>query len=50
MFWGCFPYSRTGTLIPIEGMMNSEKYKALLGQRLSIQLDKVQADATFQQD
>ena len=52
MFWGCFSYSGTGTLIPIEGMMNSEKYKSLLGQRLAIELDKVQGRgiAIFQQD
>lgn len=52
MFWGCFSYSGTGALIPFEGMMNNEKYKALLGQRLAIELDKVQAEGTamFQQD
>lgn len=52
MFWGCFSYSGTGTLIPIEGMMNSEKYKAMLGQRLDTELAKVQAKGTaiFQQD
>lgn len=52
MFWGCFSYKGTGSLVPIEGMMNSLKYKDLLEQRLQAELDKVDAngEAVFQQD
>lgn len=30
MFWGCFSYCGTGLLVPIQGMMNSEKYIKVL--------------------
>ena len=52
MFWVSFSYSGTGTLNSIEGMMDSETYKALLGQHLVTELDEVQAEGTaiFQQD
>lgn len=52
MFWGCFSYKGTGSLVPIEGMMNSEKYKNLLEQKLENELRKLDANgqALFQQD
>ncbi|CAK9833147.1 Transposable element Tcb1 transposase [Anthophora retusa] len=52
MFWGCFSHSGPGTLVPVEGMMNSEKYKAMLEEHLVRELEKVQVndDAIFQQD
>lgn len=52
MFWGCFSYMGPGKLIPIEGMMNSERYKAMLEQNLTTQLENVQAvdGPIFQQD
>ncbi|XP_040263680.1 insulin-like growth factor I isoform X2 [Bufo bufo] len=52
MFWGCFSYSGPGKLIPVEGMMNSEKYKAMLDQCWAQELEKVQANGNemFQQD
>lgn len=52
MFWGCFSYKGTGSLVPVEGIMNSEKYKDLLEQRLEAELRKVDANgkAVFQQD
>lgn len=52
MFWGCFSYVGTGSLVPIEGMMNSLKYKELLEQKLATELKKVNPDGNviFQQD
>lgn len=52
MFWGCFSYKGTGKLIPVEGMMNSEKYKEMLETCLSRELEKIQAagEPIFQQD
>lgn len=52
MFWGCFSYKGTGCLVPIEGMMNSQKYRDLLEHRLEAELRKVDANsqAVFQQD
>ena len=26
MFWGCFSYAGVGSLFPVEGMMNSDRY------------------------
>lgn len=52
MFWGCFSYKGTGSLVPIKGMMNSQKYKDLLENKLEAELRKVNANgqAVFQQD
>jgi hypothetical protein len=30
MFWGCFTFTGPSSLIPIEGMINSEKYSDIL--------------------
>ena len=30
MFWGSFSYSGVGSLVPIEGMMNLDKYIAVI--------------------
>lgn len=52
MFWGCFSYAGTGSLVPVEGMMNSQKYKELLERKLSAELTKADqsGNAVFQQD
>lgn len=52
MFWGCFSYMGVGGLVPIEGMMNSEKYKSLLEKYLDKELRKCQPQgrAILQQD
>lgn len=34
MFWGCVTYSGVGTLVPIAGNMNLEKYIETLDQNL----------------
>ncbi|KAK9751429.1 hypothetical protein QE152_g5027 [Popillia japonica] len=38
MFWGCFSYNGTGSLVAIEGMINSQKYKDLLVRTLEAEL------------
>ena len=38
MFWGCFTHEGPGALIPIKGMMNSDKYIHLLKTRIIPQL------------
>ena len=39
MFWGCFSYEGTGCLIPIEGMMNSDRYIRLIETRITHELE-----------
>lgn len=52
MFWGCFSYMGVGSLVPIDGMMNSQKYKSMLEQHLNKELEKCQPQggAILQQD
>ncbi|KAJ4435974.1 hypothetical protein ANN_18597 [Periplaneta americana] len=52
MFWGCFTHEGPGALIPIKGMMNSDKYIHLLETRIVPQLQKSFLDGRgmFQQD
>ncbi|KAJ4440087.1 hypothetical protein ANN_08220 [Periplaneta americana] len=52
MFWGCFTHEGPGALIPIKGMMNSDKYIHLLETRIVPQLQKSFPDGrgVFQQD
>ncbi|KAJ4447111.1 hypothetical protein ANN_09111 [Periplaneta americana] len=52
MFWGCFTHEGPGALIPIKGMMNSDKYIHLLKTRIVPQLQKSFPDGrgVFQQD
>ena len=50
MFWGSFIAKGPGRLIIIEGMMNSDKYKATLQSRLLPVLERlVDGDCIFQQ-
>ncbi|KAJ4433945.1 hypothetical protein ANN_16264 [Periplaneta americana] len=51
MFWGCFTHEGPGALIPIKGMMNSDKYIHLLEIRIVPQLQKSFLDGrgVFQQ-
>ena len=44
MFWGCFTHEGPGTLIPIKGMMSSNKYIHLLETRIIPQLQKSFSD------
>ncbi|KAJ4450863.1 hypothetical protein ANN_02295 [Periplaneta americana] len=52
MCWGCFTHEGPGALIPIKGMMNSDKYIHLLETRIVPQLQKSFPDGrcVFQQD
>ena len=52
MFCGCFTHEGPGALIPIKGMMNSDKYIHLLETRIIPQLQKSFPDGrgVFQQD
>jgi hypothetical protein len=52
MFWGCFLYMGVGSLVPIEGMINSQKYKSMLEKRLDTEHQKCQPQggAILQQD
>ena len=52
MFWSSFNAKGTGRLINVEGMMNSDKYKAALQTYLlpTMQRDFPYGDSIFQQD
>lgn len=52
MFWGCFSAKGPGRLVIIEGMMNSDKYKATLDTHLlpTMTRDFPDGDGIFQQD
>lgn len=52
MFWGCMSYNGPGPLVPIEGMMNSDKYIALLERRVVPLLLQMfpESNGIFQQD
>ena len=49
MFWGCFSRSKIGSLIPINGYMNSMKYLELLKDKLKANLQTTGSE-TFQND
>ena len=40
MFWGSFSYHGIGSLLPIEGMMNAEKYIQVLEEKVVRDLAK----------
>lgn len=52
MFWGCMSYNGPGPLVPVEGMMNSDKYIHLLQSRVVPLLSQMfpESDGIFQQD
>ena len=52
MFWGSFDAKGTGRLINVEGMMNSDKYKAVLLTHLlpTMQRDFPDGDGVFEQN
>jgi len=52
MFWGTFTVKGPGRLIPVDGMMNSDKYKEILTKHLLpvIKNDFPDGNAIFQQD
>ena len=52
MFWGTLTARGPGRLIPVDGMMNSDKYKAILTKHLVPVLKREYPDgkAIFQQD
>ncbi|KAJ4425709.1 hypothetical protein ANN_27905 [Periplaneta americana] len=52
MFWGCFAHEGPGALIPIKGMINSDKYIHLLETRIVPHLQKSFSDGrgVLQQD
>ena len=49
MFWGCFSYKGPGCLIPIDGMMNSDRYIHLIETRITRELES-QQNPIFQHD
>ena len=52
MFWGSFSYHGIGSLLPIEGMMNAEKYIQVLEEKVVRDLVKAFPDGSgvYQQD
>ena len=50
MFWGCFNEGGLGPLVPIEGILNSEKYKELLEKYLVPIFEKSDKKLIFMQD
>ena len=52
MFWGCFSYYGVGSLKPVEGMMNSEKYLHVLTKKIIPEMARKfpKASGIFQQD
>ena len=52
MFWGCFGFSGIGTLVPIEGMMNSARYTELIQRTIVRDMQRAfpEAGGIFQQD
>ena len=50
MFWGCFSKHDLGPLVPIEGILNSEKYKELLEKYLVPIFEKSDKKLIFMQD
>jgi transposase len=52
MFWGCFSYYGPGPLVPVTGMMNSEKYQPMLVERMIPEMKKrwPNGGGIFQQD
>lgn len=51
MFWGCFSFFGPGSLVPITGMMNSQKYLEILQDRMVPELLKVNGgNPIFQHD
>lgn len=50
MFWGCFSRAGLGTLVAIEGNMNSEKYLSLLENVLLKELEESDCPMIFMQD
>ena len=50
MFWGCFSINGPGSLVPVEGMMNSKAYLPIIERKVSTELSKLHPQAIFQQD
>ena len=50
MFWGCFSINGPGSLVPVEGMMNSKAYLPMIERKVSTELSKLHPQAIFQQD
>ena len=50
MFWGCFYINGSGSLVPVEGMMNSKAYLPIIERKVSTELSKLHPQAIFQQD
>ena len=51
MLWGCFSAAGTGTLVKVEGTMNSSKYQSILAQNLETSARTMNMkNFTFQHD
>ena len=49
MFWGCFSINGAGSLIPVEGMMNSKAYLQIIERKVCRELSDLHPCAIFQQ-
>ena len=50
MFWGCFSINGPGSLVPVEGMMNSKAYLQIIKRKVCRELSDLHSRAIFQQD
>lgn len=49
-FWGCFSASGTGPLVPLDGMMNSQRYMGILHDYVKPEIDARGGRCVFMQD
>ena len=49
MFWGCFSINGPGSLVPVEGMMNSKAYLQIIERKVCRELSDLHLRAIFQQ-
>ena len=49
IFWGCFSINGAGSLVPVEGMMNSKAYLQIIERKVFKELSDLHPCAIFQQ-
>ena len=47
MLWGCFSWNGTGTLVPIDGIMNTDKYISIINNNLEEATVKMNLEEEF---
>lgn len=47
MVWGCFSWNGVGTLVPIDGIMNANKYIDIINKNLEEAVLKMGLDKKF---